>query len=231
MLKKFTNFYRRRKTLGSLILVLIFATALTLLYCLSVVIRAYLDTPQVVAQATAPDRVKLPFEEIPNEYQHILLTVEDPNFYSHHGVDFTTPGAGWTTITQGIVKIYFYNGFTPGIFRYRKLEQSLIAWVFNHRVDKRTQLLIFINSAYFGHYGGRDIIGFTDAARAYFNKDFSKLRSEEFVALVAMLVGPDEFNVALQPRRNRERVLRINRLLNGECKPTGHADVFYNACG
>ena len=37
----------------------------------------------------------------------ILLKVEDPNFFNHHGVDFTTPGAGITTITQGLA-----NSFT-----------------------------------------------------------------------------------------------------------------------
>ena len=228
--KRVKDFYRRHRVATRLSLIILVPLSLILFYCASVVIKAYLDTPKVVAQAISPERISLRLEDMSDDYRNILLTVEDPNFYSHHGIDLTTPGAGWTTITQGIVKVYFYNGFTPGLFRYRKLEQSLIAWVFNSRVDKRTQLLIFINSAYFGNYNGREVIGFTDASRVYFNKGFSDLTREEFISLVAMLIGPNEFNVIQQPDKNSERTNRITRLLNGECKPTGHADVYYEAC-
>lgn len=230
MLKRMRSFYQRHRILTGLLLAVVLPVWLLLLYCASVIIRARMDTPRVVAQATSPDRVSLRLEDVSDDYQRILLAVEDPNFYSHHGVDFTTPGAGWTTITQGIVKIYFYNGFTPGIFRYRKLEQSLIAWVFDSSVDKRTQLLIFINSAYFGNHKGRDIVGFPDASRAYFNKGFSELATDEYISLVAMLVGPNDFNVIRQPDKNRERVKRINRLLSGDCKPSGLTDVYYESC-
>lgn len=152
MLQRLLTRFRRHRLLSSLVLAIVLPILLLLLYCASVVIRAYLDTPKVVAQATSPEKLSVQLDNLPDEYQHILLTVEDPNFYSHRGVDLTTPGAGWTTITQGIVKVYFYDGFTPGAFRYRKVEQSLIAWVFDSRVDKRTQLLIFINSANLGNY-------------------------------------------------------------------------------
>lgn len=231
MLKRIENFRRLHRMATMLLLIIVLPLLVLLVYCASIIIKAYLDTPKVVALATSSDRVSIRLEEMSDDYRHILLTVEDPDFYSHHGIDLTTPGAGWTTITQGIVKVYFYEGFTPGIFRYRKLEQSLIAWVFNSRVDKRTQLLIFINSAYFGHHNGREVVGLTDASRVYFNKRVSELTRDEFTSLVAMLVGPNEFNVIDQPNKNRERVNRINRLLAGECKPAGLTDVYYKACG
>ena len=175
MFMRLKKFYRRRRLLAVCLLLFIVPLSLLLLYAASVMIRAYVDTPKVVARATSPDAAGLRLEELPDDYRRILLAVEDPNFYTHHGVDFTTPGARWTTITQGIVKVYFYNGFTLGVFRYRKLEQSLIAWVFNSRVDKATQLQIFINSAYFGEHDGREVIGFRDAARSYFHKGTSTL--------------------------------------------------------
>jgi membrane peptidoglycan carboxypeptidase len=220
--------FRRHKKAASLLVLIGLALFLLLLYCGSVILRAYVDTPKVVHKATTNTSLQL--RDMSNEFQLILLTVEDPNFYSHHGIDLKTPGAGWTTITQGIVKIYFYDGFTPGTFRYRKLEQSLIACVLNSRVDKQMQLLIFVNSAYFGNYQGKEVIGFTDAAETYFNKEFAALTRDEFIALVAMLVGPNQFNVISQPQRNRERAGKIKRLLNGECKPTGLSDVYYEAC-
>ncbi len=98
------------------------------------------------------------------------------------------------------------------------------------QVDKQTQLLIFINSAYLGNYHDEDIVGFQATAQAYFQKDFSKLTKDEFISLTAMLVAPNNFNVANQSEQNRERVTRIKHLLNGECQPTGYTDIYYESC-
>jgi membrane carboxypeptidase/penicillin-binding protein len=231
MFTRFRRFYRRHKIAATLGLIIGLPVGLVALYCGLIISRAYLDTPRVVAEATSAGKISLRLQDMSEDYRQILLTVEDPNFYSHHGIDVTTPGAGWTTITQGIVKVYFYNGFTPGVFRYRKIEQSLIAWVFNSRVDKQTQLLIFINSAYFGNNASLEVVGFDNAAAAYFQKKFSDLARDEYIALVAMLVGPNEFNVRYQPEKNAERVKRIKNLLSGGCRPTRLSDVYFEACG
>ena len=98
------------------------------------------------------------------------------------------------------------------------------------RVDKRTQLLIFINSAYLGNHNGREIVGFEDASNTYFNTSFSGLNKDQFLSLVAMLIGPNEFHVVSQPERNKERVKRISRLLEGGCTPRGLSDVYYESC-
>ncbi len=227
---KVTSTQKPRRKTRLLLLVIVLLLLIILTYSAFIAGKAYSDTPRVLARAVAANRDGLRLPEFSDDYQQILLRVEDPNFYNHHGVDFTTPGAGWTTITQGIVKVYFYDGFTPGVFRYRKLEQSLIAWVFNHRVDKRTQLAIFINSVYFGEHEGKEVIGFRSAARSYFQKDFSQLTRDEYISLVAMIVAPNKYSVATHPDDNHQRVTRIEHLLNGKCQPTGFADVYYEAC-
>lgn len=229
-MKAFKKWHQRHKVAARSLLVLAVACLLIVVYSAAVVIKAYGATPRIVAQATAPAKLKLRLEDIPTDYQHILLTVEDPNFYTHRGVDFTTSGAGLTTITQADVKRCFYQDFTPGLFKHRKLEQSLIAWAFNNRVDKRTQLLIFVNAAYLGTQNHQPVVGFGAASRAYFHKDFAALSRDEFISLVAMLIAPNELSVSRQPTQNRERVKRIKRLLKGECKPAGYDDVYYAAC-
>jgi len=45
----------------------------------------------------------------------ILLTVQEPGFYKHQGIDLSTPGAGITTLTQAVVKKLYFEKFTPGI--------------------------------------------------------------------------------------------------------------------
>jgi len=201
--------------------------SIPILYYAIIIVNAYFETPRIVSEILVSDKMVLRLEDFPDDYLHILLTVEDPNFYSHNGVDLSTPGAGITTIAQGIVKYHYFEHFKPGI---AKLKQSLIALVLNSRVDKNTQLRIFINTIYMGTLNGQRIGGFNDAARVYYGKSFSELTGNEYLSLVAMIVAPDGFNVQKHPAENAERVRRIKRLLGGECQPAGNSDVYYEAC-
>ncbi len=218
--------FRRHPIAAGFLLSVVFIAG----WLLSIAVKAWIDIPRVLKQASAPGRLTLRLSDVSTERQAILLAVEDPGFYSHHGIDVTTPGSGWTTITQGLVKVLFYEGFTPGTFHYRKFEQSVIALVFDRRVDKTTQLELFLNLAYFGVHDGHEVIGFPAAARTYFHKDVAALTREEYTSLVAMLIGPDLFNVAAHSDRNRERVGRIEKLLRRECAPRDFRDVYYEAC-
>ncbi len=201
--------------------------SLIILYYMTVVIKAYIETPRIVSQILTSDKMVLRLEDFPEDYLHILLSVEDPNFYAHHGVDLSTPGAGITTITQGIVKYHYFEHFKPGI---AKLKQSLMALVLDARVDKDTQLRIFVNTIYMGTINGRRVSGFGDAARVYYGKNFSELSRGEYLSLVAMIVGPDGFSVEKHAAENAARVSRIERLLQGACQPINNGDVYYEEC-
>lgn len=151
----------------------------------------------------------------------ILLKVEDPSFYEHCGVDLATPGAGITTITQGLVKHLYFEKFTPGI---AKLKQTAIAaFALDPLMPKQDQLRLFINSAFLG----RNVSGFSQAADVFFGKPFRQLSDDEYIAIVAMLIAPATFDIRQHPARNRERVERIKRVVSGEYVPRGLFDVFY----
>lgn len=197
-------------------------------YSTFVMIDGYVRTPALVAARMAAVEPALAADQLSAEYLHILLTVEDPEFFSHPGVDLSTPGAGLTTITQALAKDLYFEQFRPGI---AKVKQSLLALVLNLRVDKWTQLDLFINTVYLGNDSSRSVEGFPAAARVYFNKEFSALTREEYIALVAMIIGPNALSVSHHPEKNAERVRRIERLLRGDCKPAGLNDVYYEQCG
>ena len=109
-----------------------------------------------------------------------------------------------------------------------KIEQTLIAWLaINALVSKDDQLTVFINTAYFGTYENKEVRGFAMAARTYYGKHFNELTGDEYLSLVAMLIGPNEFNIKSQPEKNRERVERIKNILSGKYKPHGLRDVYY----
>jgi len=194
---------------------------------IAMILEGYVRAPGIVATHVAARPILLNPRDVPEDRIRDLLTVEDPRFYSHVGVDFSTPGAGMTTITQGLVKFLYFDQFRPGP---AKIRQSLLAVGFNARVDKQTQLAIFLNSANLGTVKGRDIRGFSEAAQVYFGKPFAELSRTEYLSLVAMGIGPNEFSVATHPAKNSDRVRRIEGLLRGECRPSGWRDVYYTSC-
>ena len=146
-------------------------------YTLDTILPAYRDAQYPLAVSDLSPR-----------QLEILLKVEDPNFFGHEGVDFSTPGAGITTITQALVKHLYFEKFTPG---FGKLKQTAIArYVLDPLMDKHDQLQLFINTAYLSP----TTIGFSQAAHVYFGKSFAQLNDDEYIALVAMLIGTPRFD-------------------------------------
>jgi hypothetical protein len=153
-----------------------------------------------------------------------------PVRYSPHDPEATAEGDSRCVaggVTQALVKLYYFHPFKPGI---AKLRQSLIALVLDRRVDKQTQLRLFVNSVYLGNCRGKQIYGFSEAAQAYFGQPFSRLTRDQYLALVAMIVSPNGVNVLQHPAGNAARVRRIKHLLAGDCRPRNNGDVLYQDC-
>jgi membrane carboxypeptidase/penicillin-binding protein len=108
----------------------------------------------------------------------ILLQVEDPRFFEHGGVDLTTPGAGITTITQGLVKQLYFEKFEPGL---AKIKQTLVAaCALDPLMPKELQLDLFFHTVYLGPRAK----GFAQAAETYFHKPFAQLTEEDRKSVV-----------------------------------------------
>lgn len=208
-----------------LALAFLLAIGVATAYYAHAVVRAWRATPGILAQLTSSGAIELDLENFPPGWLDALLAVEDPGFYHHHGIDLWTPGAGITTITQGMVKYLYFDHFQPG---FAKLEQSLVAALaLNPLVDKQTQLTIFVNTCSLGTDRGKPVRGFAQAARAYFGKPFAKLSRGEYLSLVAMLIAPETFHVRERPESNARRVERIEQLLAGSYRPWGLMDLYY----
>jgi membrane carboxypeptidase/penicillin-binding protein len=200
------------------------------IYLISDIFIARKNTPILIKQVSEQDSMNLKLSDFSEHQLQVLLNVEDPNFYQHKGVDIKTPGAGWTTITQALVKIYYFNrNFKPGFLRFNKIRQTLIArFVYNSKIPKKDQLKLFINEVYFGGFEGKSIYGFNEAAKIYHNKPFKKLNEDEYISLVATLVAPNKYSP--NQTENADRVRRIKRLISGECQPVDFKDVFLEGC-
>lgn len=182
------------------------------------------QTPELVQAAFSRHGTVLQVADLSPERKAMLLAIEDPMFLQHRGVDLTTPGAGMTTITQGLVKqLYFPQGFRQGI---AKIRQTLIAqYALDSLVAKDEQLRLFLNISYLGEVDGKAVNGFAEAAHAYFGKEFTALDDEEFLSLVAMLIGPN--NLKLGTPTHTQRMQRIHAYLRGETQPASLLDVGY----
>jgi membrane peptidoglycan carboxypeptidase len=213
-----------KQALIGLVCLLLLTSLLVAIYYVNEVRLARRETQALFESAIARYGAQLSLSDLSPEREAALLAVEDPKFTRHHGVDLATPGAGMTTLTQGLVKLlYFPNGFHPGI---AKIRQTVIAqYAFDAMVSKEDQLLLFLNICYLGNENGIEIHGYANAAKIYFGKEFSAITEDEFLSLVAMHIGPN----ALKPgtSANAERVKRIKMYLSGKYQPAGVLDVDY----
>jgi monofunctional glycosyltransferase len=158
----------------------------------------------------------------------LLLNVEDSSFLTNKGVDFTTPGAGMTTLSQSLGKRIFFKHFRPGL---RKGELIVLTrFALYPKVDKQRTLKAFLATAYFGNRKGRPIIGMGPAARAWFGRPLARLDDRQYLSLVAMILAPATFDPVRHPAANAARVARIERLLANQCRPTGLRDVMLEGC-
>ncbi len=196
------------------------------IYYFIVIIDARMKTPEIVNAALNSRNTKLELSDLTSQQLDALLKVQDPNFYHHKGYDFETPGAGITSLSQGLVKLYYFDDFKPGI---GKIKQTLIArFAFDALTPKDTILKLFINKVYLGQGNGKPIYGFEDGANFYFNKNFTALNWDEYLSLIAMIRAPLTFHYLNEREANNLRVKRIKKFLSGEYIPENNSDWLYD---
>lgn len=201
-------------------LLCIMMLALFLILAAATIINFY-KTPEIVNNYITQGLLEYKFSELPNEYQNILIKVQDPGFYNHKGVDLVTPGAGLTTITQSLAKTFYFKEFKQG---WRKIPQTTYArYALQPKVEKEMQLDLFVNIIGFGN-GTKGILS---ASQFYYNKLPQELTEDEFISLIACLNNPQLLNPKDNPDANKERVRRIKKYLKGEYVPTSVFDIEY----
>jgi len=203
--------------------------ALVLVYALYLTWRVVDERRDVAARVDAiiaradPDEINLPKRRVA-----MLLRVEDPTFWTNDGVDFSTSGAGMTTISQSLGKRIFFDDFKPGFRKGELLALTRFALV--PKVPKDRILNAWLARTYLGTRDGRPVTGFADGARTWIGKPLRDLSDREFLTLVALGPAPDRFKPTRDAAGNRERVRRIERLLAGACRPNGVRDTMLEGC-
>lgn len=158
-----------------------------------------------------------------------LIEVEDPNYWSHGGVDFQSPGAGMTTITQSLAKRLAFDEFKPGI---AKLRQTTYALGLESRLTKQQIMALYLETLEMGR-GPNNIwiTGFYTASNAMYGLPPSRISDDQFIHLLSVLIAPSQ--LSLMDSRHPEtldRIEKIKRLLAESCEPTDLRDVWLEGC-
>lgn len=176
-----------------------------------------LDPPLIarIYPAHKEDRVLVRLDDVPPLLIDALLTVEDRDFYQHHGV---SPRAiaralwanlragrtvqGGSTLTQQLVKNFFLTNERTLV---RKLNEAIMALLLEWHYAKDEILEAYLNEIYLGQDGRRSIHGFGLASQFYFEQPLAQLTSEQIALLVALVKGPSYYDPRRFPLRARER--------------------------
>lgn len=183
--------------------------------------------------------------ELSNRQAAVLLRVEDPDFYGHHGLSLGQ-GQGVATISSALARELFLGKdrlygvpgmmqtFYRGVFDCCKridLGRDMMALVLDARMSKREQLQRYSATVYMGTHEGQQVTGLAQAARRYLGKPLEATTDEEFIRLVAMIKAPNYYHPSRNAAVLDERAARIQALLLGSCTPDGWFDTDYEGCG
>jgi monofunctional biosynthetic peptidoglycan transglycosylase len=202
------------------------AVAIFLGYETFAVVTARGDTPRLFAKYERPASDETtPLDHFTPQRIDALIKVQDPDFWSHRGVDAFLP-LTTTTVTQSIVKQLYFAKFQQG---FPKIKQTLIArFAVDPLTSKNAQLTAFVNLVGFGEVDGRAVHGFENGAKAWFGKPLAEISEEQFLSLLAMMIRPRDLSPGSPA--NNERVARIEKYLASSCERRGLSDVWLDAC-
>ncbi|MFA4844778.1 MAG: PBP1A family penicillin-binding protein [Candidatus Margulisiibacteriota bacterium] len=166
------------------------------------------------------NRQVVPLSKISPYFQQAVIATEDPNFYSHHGLDFygilraTIKNLaygriieGGSTITQQLARNLFLNKRKTYA---RKLAEALIALQIERRYTKEEILEMYLNQVYLGH----NAYGIESAANLYFGRTAADLDLAESAMIAGLIRGPELYS----PYRNFKgsklrQIVVINKML------------------
>ena len=176
--------------------------------------------------------------------QTILLQIEDPTFFTHHGLSLTD-GQGATTISSALVRdALLVNGDLPGIKGvlqsfYRAVfacckrvdfGRDVMALPLDAKVSKPVQLDLYTRLVYMGSMNGLQVRGLEQAAQLYFTKPLAQLSEADFISLVAMIKAPNQYHPVNNPQAFALRRERVASVVAGTCQPSGWFDTSYEHC-
>ncbi len=159
---------------------------------------------------------------IPEDLRNALLSMEDRDFYNHHGINIKgiiravivdiinlSAKQGASTLTQQLARTMYESiGMERSILR--KIKEFITAIKIEQTYTKSEILELYLNSVYFGH----GTYGIQSASIYYFSKDASDLSLVESSLLIGLLPAPAIYSPIKYPDRAERRKNLVIKVMN-----------------
>ena len=165
------------------------------------------------------NRTPIKLADLPEYVKEATISIEDKNFYKHHGFDTggilraawkTVTGQrleGGSTITQQLVKVAL---LTPERTVERKIKEAILTVATEILYSKNQILEMYLNHI---PYGGT-AYGIEAAAHRFFNKDAKDLTLPEVTLLVGLPQAPSKYSPLANPDSAKSRqALVLDRMV------------------
>jgi membrane carboxypeptidase/penicillin-binding protein PbpC len=216
-----------RRLFKFLAAVFLLLVAAALIYGVAGYFDALSDADGLALRADALVAERHGGKDLGDDRVETLLLVQDPAFHSHAGLDFTTPGAGVTTVTQSLAKRVAFRKFKPGI---GKIRQTGYALGLERKLTKDQIIALWLDTLEMGRGPDGWMTGFFVASQAIYLRPPAELTDREFLSLVAVLIAPATYDLGRTDTQLEERIARIEKLVSGACTPTDNGDVWLEGC-
>lgn len=158
-------------------------------------------------------RTLIPFSEMPESLRAATISLEDQDFYSHHGIKFTSiirsivkdvlhrgAAQGGSTITQQFVK---NSLLTSEKTLTRKVKEVILSLEIEQKFTKDEILEMYLNEIPYGS----NAYGIEAAAQTYFGKHARELLLDEAALLASLPKAPSTYS----PYGSRTELLKIRQ--------------------
>lgn len=182
-------------------------------------LRILSEDGELIGEFGSERRRYVPLAQIPKRLQDALLAVEDEDFWTHGGLDFSGilraalrnlthsgPLHGASTISQQLARdTYLSKEQHWG----RKFVEILLTLKMERELTKAQILEVYMNQIFMGNRA----YGFAAAAERYFGKRLDQLDTAEIAMLVGLPKDPVRVNPVVNlPRAQRRQAVVLQRL-------------------
>jgi penicillin-binding protein 1A len=179
-------------------------------------LRIYDRNEILLAEFGEHRRIPVVFDKIPRHLIDAVVSVEDDQFWNHHGVDFyalmaavyevATTGRktrGGSTITMQVARNFFLS---PEQTYARKFNEILLALKIESELSKEKIIELYLNKIFLGHRA----YGISAASQVYYDKKLKDLTLAQSAMIAGLPKAPSKYNPVSNPER---ALIRRNYIL------------------
>lgn len=176
------------------------------------------DTNNDALACSNNQQSKVKLDELPSYIPASFISIEDKNFYSHHGLNpkriakamyrnikSGSMSEGASTISQQLIKNTHLS--TEKTYE-RKIKEMLLTLKMEKSLTKNEILETYLNAIYFGN----GAYGLESASQVYFNKSAKDLTISESAMLAGLIKSPKAYS----PIYNYENCIKRRNLVLNE---------------